>query len=199
MNLEEKSLAALDIFGELESETRQFVSESGLGCMPGCGFCCANPKVPASPLEFLPLAFDLYAKGLAESTLALLENKEEGDSCVMYKSLSEDGKMGFCANHSKRGMICRLFATSARKTKYGKKDLIICKVLKEEKPAQFLEVSRRINLDLEIPLATAFYSRLAEIDESLCQQFNINEAITFALELVLRYKFYQEQESVVLA
>ena len=199
MNLAEKSQAALDLFGELESETKQFVAESGLSCLSGCGFCCANPKVPASPLEFLPLAFDLYDKGLAESTLATLESKDEGDSCVMYRSQSEDGTKGFCGNHAKRGLICRLFAASARRTKYGKKDLIICKVLKAEKAEEFANTSERINKDMDIPLATAFYSRLEEIDQSLCQQFTINEAIAFALELVLRYKFYEEQEMDVIA
>lgn len=199
MNLTEKSQAALDVFVELESDTKQFVSESGLSCLSGCGFCCANPKVPASPLEFLPLAFDLYDKGQAESTLVLLESKEDGASCVMYRPQSEDGKKGFCGNHSKRGMICRLFAASARKTKYGKKDLIICKVLKEEKTSAYIETSERINIDMDIPLATAFYSRLDEIDQSLCQQFTINEAITFALELVLRYKFYEEQQVDMIA
>jgi Fe-S-cluster containining protein len=199
MNLTEKSQAALDVFVELESDTKQFVSESGLSCLSGCGFCCANPKVPASPLEFLPLAFDLYDKGLAESTLILLESKEDEASCVMYRPQSEDGKKGFCGNHSKRGMICRLFAASARKTKYGKKDLIICKVLKEEKASAYIETSERINIDMDIPLATAFYSRLDEIDQSLCQQFTINEAITFALELVLRDKFYEEQKVDIIA
>ncbi|MEB2774714.1 YkgJ family cysteine cluster protein [Algoriphagus sp. D3-2-R+10] len=199
MNLAEKSQATLNVFGELESETKQFVSESGLSCVSGCGFCCANPKVPASPLEFLPLAFDLYYKGIAESTLTLLEGKDEGASCVMYRSQSADGTKGFCGNHSNRGMICRLFAASARRTKYGKKDLIICKVLKEEKAEDYLRTSERINTDMDIPLATAFYSRLEEIDQSLCQQFTINEAIAFALELVLRYKFYQEQEVDVIA
>tara|TARA_R110002020_G_C16218523_1_gene767482 strand:+ start:676 stop:1275 length:600 start_codon:yes stop_codon:yes gene_type:complete len=199
MNLIEKSQATLDVFGELESETKQFVSESGLSCVSGCGLCCANPKVPASPLEFLPLAFDLYKRGLAESTLASLEDNEERVSCIMYRSQSDDGKKGFCGNHTKRGMICRLFAASARRTKYGKKDLIICKVLKEEKTSAFIQTSERINEDMHIPLATAFYSRLDEIDESLNQQMTINEAIAFALELVLRYKFYQDQEVDVLA
>lgn len=194
MNLAEKSLATLNVFGELEAETKQFVSESGLGCIAGCGFCCANPKVPASPLEFLPLAFDLYEKGLAESTLATLDNLEDEASCVIYRPQSQDGKKGFCGSHSTRGLICRLFAASARRTKYGKKDLIICKVLKEEKAKEYNLVSDRINKDMDIPLATAFYSRLEEIDQPLSQQFTINAAISFALELVLRYKFYEEQE-----
>lgn len=199
MNLAEKAQATINVFVELESETRQFVAESGLSCVTGCGFCCANPKVPASPLEFLPLAFDLYEKGLAESTLTLLETNEATASCIMYRPQSVDGKKGFCGNHTKRGMICRLFAASARRTKYGKKDLIICKVLKEKKEKEFLITSKRINENMDIPLATAFYSRLEEIDQSMCQQFTINEAIAFSLELVLRYKFYEEQEVDLIA
>ncbi|MEP0712425.1 YkgJ family cysteine cluster protein [Algoriphagus sp.] len=194
MNLAQKSLATLAVFTELEADTKQFAAESGLGCLSSCGFCCANPKVPASPLEFLPLAFDLYAKGLAESTLVLMDEMEESASCVMYRPQSADGSKGFCGNHNKRGLICRLFAASARKTKYGKKDLIICKILKEAKAAEYQNTIDRINHDMDIPLATAYYSRLDEIDQSLCQQFTINEAIAFALELVLRYKFYEEQE-----
>lgn len=199
MDLAAKSRATLDIFGELESETKQFVSESGLGCVTGCGFCCANPNVPANPLEFLPLAFDLHQKGLAESTLQEIEQLEESSSCVIYRPTSADGLRGFCGNHSKRGLICRLFAASARRTKYGKKDLIICKVLKSEKAEEFLLANERINSDMAIPLATAYYSRLEEVDQSLCQQFTINEAIAFALELVLRYTFYQEQDNELTA
>ncbi|WBL42545.1 YkgJ family cysteine cluster protein [Algoriphagus halophytocola] len=199
MDLAAKSRATLEIFGELESETKQFVTESGLACVTGCGFCCANPKVPANPLEFLPLAFDLQQKGLAEATLAEIEQLEEGASCVVYRPTSLDGAKGFCGNHSKRGLICRLFSASARRTKYGKKDLIICKVLKSEKSDAFLSTTKRINSDMAIPLATAYYSRLEEIDQSLCQQFTINEAIAFALELVLRYTFYLEQEDELIA
>lgn len=194
MDLAEKSQATLTLFAELERDTKQFVSESGLACVAGCGYCCANPKVPASALEFLPLAFDLYEKGLAESTLALLENNESSQSCIIYRPRSADGKKGSCGNHQKRGMICRLFSASARRTKYGTKELIMCKVLKGEKSAQYGEITERINKDMEIPLATAYYSRLTEIDDAMAQQMTINDAIATALELVLRYRYYQDAE-----
>jgi len=48
---------------------------------------------------------------------------------------------------------------------------------------------------MEIPIATGYYTRLKDIDESLCHQHPINRAITLALELVLRYKFYEEAEA----
>ncbi len=197
MNLEQKSLAVLQVFAELESETKQFVSESGLGCISGCGFCCAKPKIPASPLEFLPLAFDLYEKGLAESTLESLDLHIGSENCIMYRPQSEDGKKGFCGNYSKRGMICRIFGASARKTKHGAKELIICKVIKEEKATAFEGVTQKINNgEMEIPIATSLYSRLGEIDESLCQEMDVNDAIAFALESVLRFKFYEQGELI---
>lgn len=92
-------------------------------------------------------------------------------------------------------MICRLFGASARRGRLGKKELIICKILKEEKAEKYQEATLRINQDMEIPLATGFYTRLKDIDESLCHQHPINRAITLALELVLRYKFYEEAEA----
>lgn len=194
MNLAEKSQAVLDLFGELDSEVKQFSSEAGLGCVSGCGFCCANPQVPATPQEFLPLAFDLYEKGLAESTLIALEEHSEQEKCIVYRPQSEDGSKGFCGNYSKRGMICRLFGASARRDRLGKKELIICKILKVEKAKEYKEATKSINEDMEIPLATGFYTRLKDIDESLCHQHPINRAISLALELVLRHKFYEEEE-----
>ncbi len=194
MNLAEKSQAVLDLFGELDSEVKQFASKAGLSCVSGCGFCCANPQVPATPQEFLPLAFDLHEKGLAESTLLTLEAHTEEENCIVYRSQSLDGSKGFCGNYSKRGMICRLFGASARRDRLGKKELIICKILKVEKTHEYNEATQRINEDMEIPIATGYYTRLKDIDESLCHQHPINRAISLALELVLRYKFYEKGE-----
>lgn len=193
MNLEEKSLAVLKVFKVLEEEASQFTSESGLSCITGCGACCANPQIPASPLEFLPLAFDFYYKGIAESILLLLESDDENGNCIVYRANSTDAKSGYCTNYKSRGMICRLFGASARKNKYGLKDIIICKTLKEGKSNAFHEATKRINEDLPIPNASKFYMFLDEIDDSLTQQMPINKAIAFSLELVLRFKFYEER------
>lgn len=197
MNLAEKSQAVLDLFEELDSEAKQFTAQANLSCLSGCGFCCANPQVSATPQEFLPLAFDLYEKGLAESTLTGIELATEAGNCVVYKPQSEDGLKGFCGNYSKRGMICRLFAASARRDRLGKKALIVCKILKDERPDDIQRVTSRINDDMDIPLATGYYTRLADIDESLCHQHPINRAISLALEAVLRFKFYESESQTV--
>ncbi len=195
MNLFEKSQAVKEIFKELEEEARQFHAEAGMGCITGCGFCCANPEVPASPLEFLPLAFDLYEKGIAEEIANQLAQEQNPGNCVVYRSQKEDVTKGFCGNYANRGLICRLFGASARKNKHGQKELITCKILKEQKPENYQIASSRINSDLDIPMATAFYTRLKDVDESLAYQYPVNQAIFMALELVLRYKFYQEGEA----
>lgn len=194
MNLFEKSEAVKEVFQELENESKEFHAEAGMGCISGCGFCCANPDVPASPLEFLPLAFDLYKKGHAEDIANTLANEDNLGNCIVYRSSKDDETKGFCGDYTSRGLICRLFGASARRTKYGKKDLITCKILKGQKPNAFHNATERINADLEIPLASAFYTRLKDVDESLSNQYPINQAILMALELVLRFKFYEDSE-----
>ncbi len=192
MNLFEKSEAVKEIFRQLETESRQFQDEGGMACVSGCGFCCSNPQVPASPLEFLPLAFELYEKGLAEDMANRLALQEELGNCVVYRPTKEDGTKGFCGSYSGRGLICRLFGASARKTKYGQKELITCRILKERNPEDFAAATSRINAGLDVPMATAFYTRLYDVDDSLTTQYPINQAILAALELVLRFKFYEE-------
>ena len=194
MNLFEKSEAVRELFQVLEDESRQFHAESGMGCVSGCRFCCANPEIPASPLEFLPLAFDLYEKGIAEEIANQLALQDQLGNCIVYRSQKDDSTKGYCGNYSNRGLICRLFGASARKTKYGQKDLITCKILKAEKQEAFSLTSSRINLNLEIPIAAAYYTRLADVDQSLANQYPVNQAILMALELVLRFKFYEEAE-----
>ncbi|WP_343848552.1 YkgJ family cysteine cluster protein [Algoriphagus jejuensis] len=194
MNLIEKSEAVKEVFQELENETKQFHKEAGMGCLSGCGFCCANPDVPATPLEFLPLAFDLYSKGIAEEMANQLTLQDQPGNCIVYRSTKMDETKGFCGDYSSRGLICRLFGASARRTKYGKKELITCKILKEQKAEGFNTATARINSDLEIPMATAYYTRLKDVDESLTNQYPINQAILMALELVLRFKFYEETD-----
>jgi hypothetical protein len=151
--------------------------------------------VPASALEFLPLAFDLYEKGLAEELAAQLAADKSKGVCVVYRAQSADLSKGFCGNYAKRGLICRVFGASARKNnKTNLKELITCKLLKAERPEAFQEVTTRINSDLDIPLAPAYYTRLKDVDEALSALHPVNEAILLALELVLRYQYYQEGE-----
>jgi len=194
MNLFEKALAVEVLFVELEEQSKQFHEEAGMGCISGCGFCCSNPEVPASALEFLPLAFDLYEKGIAEELAAQLAEGKSKGVCVVYRAQSADLSKGFCGNYTKRGLICRVFGASARKNnKTNQNELITCKLLKAAHPDAFQNVTLRINADLDIPLAPAYYTRLKDIDEVLSALHPVNEAILLALELVLRFQYYETE------
>lgn len=194
MNLTEKSQAVLELFDQLETETSQFFNEGGLTCFAGCGRCCTSPKVTASPLEFLPLAFEFYRKGTAHQALEILENVSDSEICLLYRKTSEDGSSGFCSNYANRGLICRIFGSAARRNKNGIKELITCKLLKESKKAAFEELSIQINQGLAIPMATEYYSQLNDLDQYLSESYPINVAIRKAIEAVIRFQYYQEEE-----
>lgn len=195
MNLEEKSQEVRKVFEELDLEIKSFLDASKLTCIPGCGFCCSNPKVSASVLEFLPLAFDLYAKGKAEKALEILEKTTETDPCIIYKSLSEDGHSGFCSDYNNRGMICRLFGSSARKNKEGHKEIITCKKIKTEKKDLYEASVVAVKSEMPIPSSTDSYRKINNIDFRLTeQQLPINKAIKEALESVISFKFYTENQ-----
>jgi uncharacterized protein len=196
MNLQEKSREVRNVFDELDLEIKAFLEASKLTCITGCGFCCSNPKVSASVLEFLPLAFDLYEKGKAEKTLEILEDANEDKYCIIYKSTSADAEMGFCSDYQNRGLICRLFSSSSRKNKEGKKELITCKKIKENKKELFEKASKEINEQMPIPSSSSTYSKLYNIDFQLTsEQMPINKAIKKAIEAVLSFKYYQENET----
>jgi uncharacterized protein len=198
MNLEAKSEAVREIFGELEVEVKSYFSASKLSCFEGCGRCCNYPKINASVLEFLPLAFDIYKKGKAEEILdsLYLEEIAEG-TCILYKPTSEDKSSGYCTDYKNRGLICRLFGNSARKNKTGEKVLLTCTKIKTDKTALFLSVSESIKNELAIPLGTDKYAGLIHIDSQLTEeQFPINIAIRKSLEAVLRYMYYLENQEI---
>lgn len=196
MNLQQKSQEVRKVFEELDAQIKDFIDASQIGCISGCGFCCSNPKVSASVLEFLPLAFDLYEKGKAEKALEILESKNGQDYCIIYKATSSDAAMGFCSDYQNRGMICRLFGSSTRKNREDKKEIITCKKIKEAKKSQFEAASIAVNEGLSVPLSSDAYSRLYNIDFQLTsEQMPINQAIQKALEAVLRFKYYEGSEA----
>ena len=195
MNLREKSGEVRKVFDQLDQEVKAFMDVSQLTCISGCGKCCSNPKVSATVMEFIPLAFDLYDKGKAEAALELLESKTADDWCIVYKSFSEDGSMGFCSDYHNRGMICRLFSSSYRTNKHGQKEIITCKNIKTQKQAQFETAAQAINEGLHLPSSSGYYSQLFNIDHGLTtDQMPINQAIQKAIEKVLTYQFYTENQ-----
>ncbi|NBP70080.1 MAG: YkgJ family cysteine cluster protein, partial [Cytophagia bacterium] len=65
MRLDEKVKAVAEVFTKLDAEIAAFQQNTKLHCKMGCGKCCFKPDIEATPLEFLPFAFDLYQKDQA--------------------------------------------------------------------------------------------------------------------------------------
>ncbi|MGE0590660.1 MAG: YkgJ family cysteine cluster protein [Cyclobacteriaceae bacterium] len=183
------------VYLTLDEEISNFRHSSGLHCKPGCGKCCLKPDIEATTLEFIPFAYHLYKEGKA---IEWLSNPNLNNSiCAIVDTNLENGH---CSSYATRGLICRLFGFSARMNKYGHKELVTCQVIKTEQPGQFLAAYGEVVAGSPIPLMRDYYMKLRAVDWELSNQFfPINVAIRKAIETVLHYYSYREDESVTIS
>lgn len=198
MSITKKVREVEALFEALDSEINSFQSTTKLKCLPGCGQCCTYSEVEASPLEFLPWAYQLYVKGEASEVLEALSGKTS-KVCHNYNpvGLLEQGK-GNCATYAYRGLICRLFGYGATSDKYGKLRLATCKIIKEDQALAFQNAAQLIANGQPIPVFTHYYMRLSQIDFQLGNTIvPINTALKIAIEEVLNYFQYRTLEDEV--
>jgi len=168
------------LYTELDTQIASFREWSGLGCKFGCGKCCLKPDIEASPLEFLPFAVALHREGATDEWLAKLDTA--GPICVIFNE--GQGGAGLCSRYLHRGLICRLFGFSARRNKYGRKELVTCQVIKTGQGPAYQRAEETINEEGSVPVLTAWYARLRELDPVLGDQLlPINQAIRKAIEV----------------
>ncbi len=193
MSIKKRVKEVEDLYQKLDLEIASFQASTKLSCLAGCGKCCANPEIDASPLEFLPYAYHLFLNGKAQETLDKL-NSHSGTMCAIYQphSLLDDSK-GSCSEYKNRGLICRLFGYGASKNKYEKLQLVTCKLIRENQTAAVEQTNVDINNGLGVPVFTDYYMNLSQIDFRLGNIIlPINKALAFALEEVLQYYAYRE-------
>jgi uncharacterized protein len=191
MSVYRKVQAVEKVFDNLEKDLASFKNATGIKCLSGCGMCCHSPEINATPLEFLPLAYDLYKKGLA---YLWLEEMQQNDTpiCKTFKPLKLHDDKGFCSQYKHRGLICRLFAFSANRNKHGQPTLATCKTIKGEYPAEYKKAVDHIDAGGKVPIMTDYYHQLRSIDQDLGRQpIPINKAITEALKVVLSHYAYR--------
>lgn len=171
------------LLNEASGHTEKFCKISRLACNKGCFSCCLKKDLFVSPLEFLPLAWNLYEKGKAEEVFDKTGKMKSGSSCYFF---SPFGESGGCTVYKDRGLLCRLFGFSSDEDKNGNHRLVCCKGIK--KTLAYRDMSPSI-LN-ESPEYSDFYLRLGTIDFPLAtEQLQINEAIHKALGIVLNYEF----------
>ena len=181
------------LFEQLDLEISEFQNKTKLHCLSGCGNCCSNPTMEASPLEFLPWAFHLFLNGKAEDTLKTLNSKEKKSLCHIYTPLNIiDSNLGRCSNYKYRGLICRLFGYAASNDKYGKKRIVTCTIIKENQKDFHQDTVEAISNGLYVPMFTDYYMQLAQIDFNMGNTIApINKALKLAIEEVLHYYAYR--------
>ncbi len=196
MSIEKRVFLVEQLFENLDLEISKFQSKTNLYCKIGCGKCCTNPEINASPLEFLPYAFHLYLNGQAEKVRTELIHKTTS-ICYVYSPLSIiDKHSGSCNNYKYRGLICRLFGYGANTDKYGKLRMSTCSIIKQNQAANYEKTSIDINNGLDIPIFTDYYMKLSQIDFKLGNIIiPINKAIEYAIEEVLQYYAYRPMPS----
>jgi len=198
MSIAEKVGEIEALFGALDAEIHSFQSSTQLKCLPGCGRCCTHNEVEASPLEFLPWAYQLYLKGEASEVLESLSERTS-NICHNYSpvGLLEEGK-GSCSTYQFRGLICRLFGYGANTNKYGKLRLATCKLIKADQALAFQNAEKLIADGQPVPVFAQYYMRLSQIDFHLGTSIvPINSALKIAIEEVLHYFLYRKPEGEV--
>lgn len=193
MSLERKIKLVEGLFEQLDLEISGFQNKTQLHCITGCGNCCNNPNIEASPLEFLPWAFHLFLIGKAEDTLKELHTKQKQSICHIYSPLNlVDSTMGHCSSYKYRGLICRLFGYAATRDKYGQQRLVTCKIIKENQKDLYEDTMEAITKGLYVPMFTDYYMQLSQIDFHLSNVIApINKALKLAIEEVLQYYAYR--------
>jgi uncharacterized protein len=190
-SLPQKVKSVMRVYDRLDKDIAAFQTKSKLHCLSGCGECCKKPDIEAGIVEFLPLALDLYDKGLAESTLDELEQKPDSICHVFRPHVTKFG--GLCNAYPHRGLICRLFGFTARVNKEEQKELVTCKYIKEEQNAAYQKAIEGISRGEKVPVMSGYYYRMQSIDPGLQGFYPINVAMSKAIETVLQYYAYRKR------
>lgn len=173
-------------FEAMTIEFRRYQAESGLGCLAECGKCCLNPEIEATQLEMLPMALDLYDRGMALETLEQIEQGRK--NCVAYNPTSEDGQKGFCRSYTQRPSICRMFGAAGYSNKQGKNSLSVCSLIKKAAPVQYENALAQASL---APKMSAWSAKVLTLDPVLgAHLYPINEALKKMILKILMIASY---------
>jgi uncharacterized protein len=193
MSIQQKVEAIEQLFQNLELELNTFTQTTQLFCNAGCGKCCTNPTMEASPLEFLPWAYHLFLNNKADEMLENLNNNQKS-ICFNYNPISElNLNNGSCKTYQYRGLVCRLFGYGATKDKFAQLRLATCSIIKEQQTENYNKTNEAINNGLSVPIFTGYYMNLSQIDFNLGNIYvHINKALQLAIEHVLQYYAYRD-------
>lgn len=187
MNIREFSQNLEKLYAEMSLAFGNYQTSTGWNCLPGCGKCCLNPEIEASPLEMIPMALEIYDQGKLEEWIEKLETSTQL-SCLVYAG-DESGK-GQCSLYNKRPSLCRMFGVAGYKNKKEEITLSVCKYIRQE--YRLLEIPTGLPPE-ETPTFPYWGYRLTTLEQKLLtERVAINQAILLALQKVALYAQYQQ-------
>ncbi len=175
-------------YDEMGKAFSDYQQSTGLTCLSGCAKCCDNPNITATTLEMLPMAWDLYQRGLADEWYEKLISTSS-EICPLIEFASLDRMQGKCTEYKTRPIICRGFGVYGHVKKDKSKALSVCKYIKNDKDNQLIQIAE--SEQGKIPLMSEWTTRLLTIHPDLTSGYRpVAESLKLALEKVLLYHQY---------
>lgn len=192
----EVSAALSQLYRELDAQIAKFQAATGLHCPPGCGQCCENPEVEATPLEMVPMALELIRRGEAMRWVERVAATERPGQCVFYQADEQTPGNGRCQMYLWRPTLCRLFAFAAVTDKSGQPKLATCAKHKALFPGDVAMADVAIANGFPVPLFADWQTQIANVDPHWgYQRMPINQALRIAIERVSLSLAYEMQNS----
>jgi Fe-S-cluster containining protein len=177
------SYSILGLYFQMDRQTSEIRSRTGLQCPPGCGQCCESSVPGATVLELLPAAQELFSRGEAQSWLERIASIRKSGRCVFYHPDPLIPGNGRCQLYILRPSVCRLFGFAVKKKRDGNPELITCRRQKEQKLVLVRAAQEAILRGMSAPSFDYFFLQIATLQHSLgTQRLPINQALQFALE-----------------
>lgn len=185
----------MESYAQIDREIDAFQLTTQLQCPPGCGWCCENPNVEATPLEMMPLAIELFQRGEVEAWLARVQAVNHTGACVFYRPDPLVAGNGRCQVYQWRPAICRLFGFATITNRAGQPELATC-VRHKQMAADAVERAQAAITDgLTAPNFAELCQQVANLDPYLgTQRLPINQALQVAIERVGLQLQMQEQD-----
>ena len=180
-----KIVSVIHVYNEIEHETALLCNATGLKCVNGCGQCCLNEKIEASPIEFLPLAVHLFTKNVGEELLCNFDKYSGQKRCIFFSNDNYEVGKWACTVHRLRPLICRLFGFYGMVTKNGKVAFASCRKIKENYPDNYSSAVKYISEKAPHMFMYNYYLKINMLGHDYENKLMpINEAMKNALEIV---------------
>lgn len=174
----------LDFYQQIEEQTASIPDQINLHCPPGCGRCCDNPNIEATPLEMLPVAWELWQRGEALTYWQNIKNQDTPSVCIFYERDALIPGNGRCEMYPWRPIVCRLFGYATVKNKQGISEFATCAYHHQTEPEKVAEIKHQVTTGFPILNFSEISLQLALIDPNKSQRLPINQALCLAIEQI---------------